>query len=1060
MYIADLHIHSRYSRATSKDCTPEYLDLWARRKGIQIVGTGDFTHPAWREELKEKLEPDREGLYVLKKEYRISHQAAPDSFVPRFVVSGEISSIYKKNGRVRKVHSLILLPGLEDAERISRKLETIGNIHSDGRPILGLDCHDLLEILLELCPSAVYVPAHIWTPHFSLFGAFSGFDSVTECFEDLSPWIRAVETGLSSDPPMNWRVSQLDGMQLISNSDAHSPSKLGREANLFDIELSWQGLRQAILEGRGLTGTIEFFPEEGKYHFDGHRKCGICLSPEETEKYKGICPVCGRKITIGVSHRVEQLADRPEGYVRADVRKFESLVPLPEVIGASVGHSSASKSVQKEYMRLIQDLGPEFEILRKVPLEDIRKTAGTLISDGIGRLRRGQVERIPGFDGEYGTIRLFTESEIGDTDGQMSLFGLLGDGMSAAPDKEADRDKDSGQEGNEGAKAADSREGEKKEESPKQQGLNPAQEEAVKDLSPYLAVVAGPGTGKTSTLVTRILYMLDHRKIKMSEITAVTFTNRAADEMRERIRKHSGKKRSVKNLQIGTFHAICLKFLKEQGEKVILADEEELQKLAEEVSDAFGTGISGTEFLRLVSLRKSLMEPVDALPEEAFRAYQGRLEQERLYDFDDLLLKTIEYMEQGQAAAPWKKRFTYLLIDEFQDINPLQYRLVRAWMKYTRELFVIGDPDQSIYGFRGSVSTCFEQLKQDLPSLKTIRLMENYRSTPEILNLALEVISKNPGEERRLHPNTGSGTPVRLVTGESEMQEAVFLAKEIGRMAGGVGMLEAHALSGSADSGRKIRSFDEIGVLYRTHHQARILEKCLKQEGIPYVVAGRDSFLIEDAVRGTIGFLRYLRNQEDVHAGRECLQYLWGLDENPVASGVLENARQEFAPIYAGVKPEKLLEMWISRMGLEANGAMEKLKGMSLFYKTTDDFLDALELGVESDLRRCGKKKYTSDAVTLMTLHGSKGLEFPAVLIFGTEKGLIPFESAIHKGDICEERRLFYVGLTRAQEELILTASGEESEFLQEIQENILTREKLENKRKTEEFHQMSLFDI
>ena len=1060
MYIADLHIHSRYSRATSKDCTPEYLDLWARRKGIQIVGTGDFTHPAWREELKEKLEPDREGLYVLKKEYRISHQAAPDSFVPRFVVSGEISSIYKKNGRVRKVHSLILLPGLEDAERISRKLETIGNIHSDGRPILGLDCHDLLEILLELCPSAVYVPAHIWTPHFSLFGAFSGFDSVTECFEDLSPWIRAVETGLSSDPPMNWRVSQLDGMQLISNSDAHSPSKLGREANLFDIELSWQGLRQAILEGRGLTGTIEFFPEEGKYHFDGHRKCGICLSPEETEKYKGICPVCGRKITIGVSHRVEQLADRPEGYVRADARKFESLVPLPEVIGASVGHSSASKSVQKEYMRLIQDLGPEFEILRRVPLEDIRKTAGTLISDGIGRLRRGQVERIPGFDGEYGTIRLFTENEIGDTDGQMSLFGLLGDGMSAAPDKEADRDKDFGQEGNEGAKAADSREGEKKEESPNQQGLNPAQEEAVKDLSPYLAVVAGPGTGKTSTLVTRILYMLDHRKIKMSEITAVTFTNRAADEMRERIRKHPGKKRSVKNLQIGTFHAICLKFLKEQGEKVILADEEELQNLAEEVSDAFGTGISGMELLRLVSLRKSLMEPVDALPEEAFRAYQGRLEQERLYDPDDLLLKTIEYMEHGQAAAPWKKRFTYLLIDEFQDINPLQYRLVRAWMKYTRELFVIGDPDQSIYGFRGSVSTCFEQLKQDLPSLKTIRLMENYRSTPEILNLALRVISKNPGEERRLHPNTGSGTPVRLVTGESEMQEAVFLAKEIGRMAGGVGMLEAHALSGSADSGRKIRSFDEIGVLYRTHHQARILEKCLKQEGIPYVVAGRDSFLMEDTVRGTIGFLRYLRNQEDVHAGSECLQYLWGLDENPVASGVLENARQEFAPIYASVKPEKLLEMWISRMGLEANGAMEKLKGMSLFYKTTDDFLDALELGVESDLRRCGKKKYTSDAVTLMTLHGSKGLEFPAVLIFGTEKGLIPFESATHKGDICEERRLFYVGLTRAREELILTASGEESEFLQEIQENILTREKLENKRKTEEFHQMSLFDI
>ena len=257
MYIADLHIHSRYSRATSKECTPEYLDLWARRKGIQIVGTGDFTHPAWREELAEKLEPAEDGLYVLKKEYRIKDSEIPGAMIPRFAVTGEISSIYKKNGKVRKVHSLILLPGLEDAEKISAKLEQIGNIHSDGRPILGLDCHDLLEIILELCPSAVYVPAHIWTPHFSLFGAFSGFDSVEECFEDLTPYIHAVETGLSSDPPMNWRVSALDRFQLISNSDAHSPAKLGREANLFDIPMSYSALADAIQTGAGLDGTIE-----------------------------------------------------------------------------------------------------------------------------------------------------------------------------------------------------------------------------------------------------------------------------------------------------------------------------------------------------------------------------------------------------------------------------------------------------------------------------------------------------------------------------------------------------------------------------------------------------------------------------------------------------------------------------------------------------------------------------------------------------------------------------------------------------------------------------------
>ena len=411
MYIGDLHIHSRYSRATSRDCTPEHLDLWARRKGIHIVGTGDFTHPAWREELKEKLEPAEDGLYVLKDGYRIKEDPVPGGKIPRFVVTGEISSIYKKNGKTRKVHSLILLPGLEDAEKISARLEQIGNIHSDGRPILGLDCRDLLEIVLELCPRAVYVPAHIWTPHFSMFGAFSGFDSVEECFEDLTPYIHAVETGLSSDPPMNWRVSALDRFQLISNSDAHSPAKLGREANLFDIPLSYEGLYQAIQTGEGLGGTIEFFPEEGKYHMDGHRKCGLRLTPSETVKYNGKCPVCGRKITIGVSHRIGELADRPEGYVKPGAKPFESLMPLPEVIGASVGRGPAGVRVQREYRRLLAELGPEFEILRNLPLEQIRRTAGTRIAEGIERLRKGQVECVPGFDGEYGMIRLFSAKE-------------------------------------------------------------------------------------------------------------------------------------------------------------------------------------------------------------------------------------------------------------------------------------------------------------------------------------------------------------------------------------------------------------------------------------------------------------------------------------------------------------------------------------------------------------------------------------------------------------------------------------------------------------------------
>ena len=265
MLIADLHIHSKYSRATSRDCVPEELDFWARRKGISLLGTGDFTHPAWRQELKDKLVPAEEGLYCLKEDLVRPAGIPGGEAAPRFVLSGEISSIYKKNGKTRKVHSLILLPSLEAAEELSRRLEAIGNIHSDGRPILGLDCHDLLEITLEACPEAVFIPAHIWTPHFSLFGAFSGFDAIEECFEDLTPHIRALETGLSSDPPMNWRVSALDRFTLVSHSDAHSPQKLGREADLLDIPFSYPALAAAI-EGRGpgFMGTIEFFPEEGK----------------------------------------------------------------------------------------------------------------------------------------------------------------------------------------------------------------------------------------------------------------------------------------------------------------------------------------------------------------------------------------------------------------------------------------------------------------------------------------------------------------------------------------------------------------------------------------------------------------------------------------------------------------------------------------------------------------------------------------------------------------------------------------------------------------------------
>lgn len=408
--IADLHIHSRFSMATSKEDTPENLDFWARKKGISLIGTGDFTHPVWREELKERLVSEGNGLYRLRDAYVKEESRKFPGEGTRFVVSGEISSIYKKNGKTRKVHNVILLPSLEAADAMAQRLEKIGNIHSDGRPILGLDSHDLLEMMLDVCPEGILIPAHIWTPHFSVLGAKSGFDSVEECFEELAPYIHALETGLSSDPAMNWRISKLDRYQLVSNSDAHSPSKLGREANLLDIDCSYEGLYRAIQTGEGLEGTVEFFPEEGKYHFDGHRKCGVSLSPVEAERLGGICPVCGKKLTMGVDHRVEQLADRAEGFVKKDGKKYESLVPLPEVISACMGYSTASKKVQGCFEQMIQTLGTEFDILRNVPSEDIKSCAGERIAEGIENVRTGNVKRIPGYDGEYGKIELFEEN--------------------------------------------------------------------------------------------------------------------------------------------------------------------------------------------------------------------------------------------------------------------------------------------------------------------------------------------------------------------------------------------------------------------------------------------------------------------------------------------------------------------------------------------------------------------------------------------------------------------------------------------------------------------------
>jgi uncharacterized protein (TIGR00375 family) len=428
-FIADLHIHSKFSRATSRDMTFDSIAYWAKIKGLSLVASGDFTHPEWFFLTKQKLEPEGNGFFRLRNilppvnGHLKGFTVKPDDV--HFILSTEISFIYSKKGKVRKIHILLLAPDFESVEKINARLGGLGNLRSDGRPILGMDAKNFVRIIAETCPSCVVIPAHIWTPWFSLFGANSGFDAIEECFEETTPFIFALETGLSSDPPMNWRLSALDKYVLISNSDAHSPSRLGREANQFDTDFTYRGLVDALRkkDPDRFLRTIEFFPEEGKYHHDGHRKCGVVFSPKESIAHKGLCPKCGKKLTIGVMHRVEELADRDEN-ARPPLRvPYQHLVPLNEIIAEAIEKTPECQSVWDIYFRLIHEFGNEHAVLTVVPIPELARIQPERVSRGVDRMRKGAVRIAPGHDGFYGRVTLF-EPELpeGSSAGQLTLF--------------------------------------------------------------------------------------------------------------------------------------------------------------------------------------------------------------------------------------------------------------------------------------------------------------------------------------------------------------------------------------------------------------------------------------------------------------------------------------------------------------------------------------------------------------------------------------------------------------------------------------------------------------
>ena len=692
LFYADLHIHSKYSRATSKDCNLEQLALWAHKKGLTLISTGDFTHPAWFKEIQEKLIPLDNGVFKLKPE--IEKQLFPQGTNVRFLLSVEISTIYKKWDKTRKVHHVVFAPDIAAAQNFRNKLGAIGNIVSDGRPILGLDSRDLLEVALESGDGSYIIPAHIWTPWFSVLGSKSGFDSIEDCYEDLSEHIFALETGLSSDPEMNWKVSKLDKYRLVSNSDAHSPSKLAREATVFDTNPDYFSVMKALKTGDGYVGTVEFFPEEGKYHEDGHRKCEVCLTPDETKKYKGICPVCGKPLTIGVLNRVMELADRD---LKSDFKpetggKVFSLVPLAEIIAEIMQVGAQSKSVTTEYERLIQKFGPELFILQDAPVEKIEKDS-PMLATALSRLREGKVIKQAGYDGEYGVIKLFEPDEV--VKKNFANLKLDINIPKSAPQKTAKKP------------VAAAKEYEINKNTPKQpkeikpSSLDEYQRTAVESKSKQILITAGPGSGKTTVLTHRIAHIINNNIFEPQNILAITFTRKAAQEMRERLNILIGD--DCLTISIHTFHSFGLEVLKEHFEKAGL----------------------DKDFYVISEQEKELYKE---LPENAI-------------EFDDLITKTVKLFEDyPQIKQQYQSRFKYVSVDEYQDIDENQYKLIKSLVPYDGNIFAIGDPNQSIYGFRGGSARFFNNFKQDYPEAEIINLKNNYRSSMYIVNASNQMI--------------------------------------------------------------------------------------------------------------------------------------------------------------------------------------------------------------------------------------------------------------------------------------------------------------------------------
>lgn len=1067
-FYADLHIHSKYSRATSKHCDLEHLALWARKKGITVVGTGDFTHPAWLAELKDKLIPAEPGLFRLRSDQeRMIASRLPRAChgTTRFMLSVEISTIYKKGERTRKIHHLIYVPDFDSADRVVASLSKIGNLKSDGRPILGLDSRHLLEIVLQSGPESYLVPAHIWTPWFAALGSKSGFDAIDDCYADLASHIFAVETGLSSDPPMNWRVSSLDRFRLVSNSDAHSPEKLGREACTFATDVDYFAIKRALETGQGYDGTVEFFPEEGKYHLDGHRNCHVRLSPQETREANGLCPACEKPVTVGVMHRVETLADRTKEVPPATAGTMQSLVPLPEVLSEIHHVGSKSQSVSRHYEHLLGELGPELMLLNDVPVDDIRNASSSLLAEAITRLRNQHVIREAGYDGEYGRIRLFHEDELRQHTVGAALFAAEQSGpltmeqhglptetlqQKRTNKRDADVKPKTPQKKVESLAAATRlHRSARNRDSRAEMGealseLDADQRRAVETHTGPLLIVAGPGSGKTKTLTYRIAHLIETQGVPAAHCLAITFTRKAADEMRMRLQALLPD--VWEQIPIFTFHALGLSILQEQWNAAGLqrgfriATESERRQL---LQTALGSSEQQARSVlsAIARMKRTRVSSEDAKLTQAFETYQQQLDARNWVDYDDLVGRAVDVLETDPGIkASYQRQYPWVFIDEYQDVDEQQVRLVKHLVPSDGNVCAIGDPDQAIYSFRSADVRFFERFQEDFPDTHVVRLTRNYRSNRNIVLISSQMMAQTGSSQRSIPVLDEDPNLIVLHKAPTERAEAEFVVQTIEQMLGG------HTFF-SIDSGRSADhdgddfSFSDFAVLYRTEAQAPALAEALRRSGMPF--QKRSHALLMDHP-GVPALIDAMLKQQETGSLREQLAAV---------------VNQHHHNAEAGPPSEETTSL------LEAVGLVKPLA--EACGENRERFLSELTLGIQVDTW-----DPRADRIPLLTLHAAKGLEFPVVFIVGCEEGILPLTwGKTVQADLDEERRLFYVGLSRAKTRLYLCHAGKRfwrgrvrtmapSPYFEDMEERLLERRRtqLQGDRTKKKESQLELF--